>query len=72
MMSKGQEIDYVINYIISKRVCERFDSNYEQYVRTHYVKLLKNNQKIDKSSKDKFNLAQSLAFYLHMDTDLLD
>lgn len=43
MMSKGQEIDYVINYIISKRVCERFDSNYEQYVRTHYVKLLKNN-----------------------------
>ena len=43
MLSKGNDIDYVMNYIVSKRVCEKFDSNYEQYVRTHYVKLLKQN-----------------------------
>lgn len=41
MLQKGNDIDYVQNYIITKRVCERFDANYEQYVRTHYVKLLK-------------------------------
>lgn len=29
MLQKGNEIDYVSNYIITKRVCERFDANYE-------------------------------------------
>ena len=72
MLTKGHEMDYVINFIITKRVCESFDNNFEQYVRTHYVKLLKRSQKIDKMEAEKFNLAQSLAFYLHQDNELMD
>ena len=73
MLTKGNNMDYVINFIITKRVCESFDNNFEQYVRTHYVKLLKRSQKIEKSTdKDRFNLAQSLAFYLHQDNELMD
>ena len=65
MLTKGLDIDYVMNFIITKRVCESFDNNFEQYVRTHYVKLLKSSQKLEKVKTEKFNLAQSMAFYLH-------
>ena len=57
MLTKGGQMDYVMNFIITKRVCEGFDNNFEQYVRTHYVKLLKRSQKFEKVGQEKFNLA---------------
>lgn len=70
MLSSGNNLDYTSNYIIIKRICEKFDLKFEAYVRNHYIKLLKTTQKLDGGS-DKFPLAQSLAFYLKQDRDML-
>jgi len=59
------------NYIIIKRLCEGFDLKYEAYVRNHYIQHLKTSQKLDQSNDEKFILANSMAFYLKQDKDML-
>lgn len=63
-MKKSTGTDYMFNYVVTKRICERYDNKFETYTRQYYIKVLKSTQKNDSKGMDRFYLANSMAFYL--------